>query len=115
MGGTCATDASNSEIAKAVLTIPQTISTNNLTGTITYNYHSHTTNCSTVSKCGGHIYLKEQTGSNGGTSRNPICSGCGHIYSGHELDLVGTSCARQVTKYSCGYTEGQLISATITY
>ena len=50
MGGTCSDTASSTQIASAVLTIPQTITTNNITGTITYNYHNHSDSCKRV--CG---------------------------------------------------------------
>lgn len=115
MGGTCNTDASNSEIAAAVLTIPQNLTTENMTGTIIYEYHSHETACSQTGTCGGHIRLNRVPQADGSELQNPICTSCGYIWGGSALDLVGTSCTRQVTKYTCGYTDGQLISATITF
>lgn len=111
MGGTCDTDANNSEIATAVLTIPQTINTNNVTGTITYQYHYHVPGCQKA--CTG-----EMKGQGKGTNQwgqdvyITKCNTCGNEKETY-ANLAGEQCGK--IYYICSMSEGQIVSATITY
>lgn len=112
MGGTCSNNASNSEIATAILTIPQTINTNNMTGTITYQYHHHESSC--VGSCGGRLqYSHSKPNQNGDYWNYYNCSICGKQYSAYDMGTQPTVCT--ATTYTCGHTDGQIIGATITY
>ena len=115
MGGTVTND-SISGLATAVLTIPQTITTNNLTGTITYKYHYHT------STCPHNTLTWYDVGWDGKTSH---CIQYYHCSSGHNYEvsswtsgaadkgLNGSACPQ--CGYRCGYSNGQIIGAEITY
>lgn len=110
MGGTVSDD-SMSGLAAAVLTIPQTITTNNLTGTITYEYHHHDNTC----------YCDSTSFTNMGTFETVIrpgvegvgihwkCNKCGNNFD------MALNASPKCTKQICGYAEGQVVSATITY
>lgn len=115
MGGTCDTDASNYEIATAVLTIPQTINTNNMVGTIKYQYHYHNENSSCCYKkpTTGTYYYDGEDGSGNGASVF-ICNNCGYVYRGYS-DRTGDTHICNSALYNCGYNNGQLIGAIITY
>lgn len=115
MGGTCSSTASNSQIAAAVLTIPQTINTNNLTGTITYEYHHHTDSC--YRTCGSTSFRGSAQVNGQGMTRNGwVCNNCEWcIYGplGENAPSKPSACPNNINL--CGYTDGQLIGATITY
>ena len=108
MGGTCSDTAANAQIASAVLTIPQTIATNNITGTITYNYHNHSDSCKRV--CGSTSFHWETWSYPGLEYPCAVCNSCGTGYSYAE---PAGGCKN--TLIVCGYSEGQLLSATIKY
>lgn len=109
MGGTCDADASNSEIAAAVLTIPQTINTNNMTGTIVYEYHYHKGGCLYV--CPGTKERKWCVDGVDSGYYSCVCDVCGYHHDGNYGD--GDPCGR--SWYTCGYSNGQIIGAKITY
>lgn len=113
MGGTCSNNASNSEIATAILTIPQTVNTNNLTGRITYQYHYHHSSCA----ISGNYYEYDTMYHSDGTFTSFFrCDNCGaetsynSNYQWNPANYTTHTCG-----YRCGYSEGQIIGATITY
>ena len=113
MGGTCDVDADNSEIAAAVLTIPQTINTNNLTGTIEYQYHTCSSNCYSAACTGTMKYVSGggYNDDNGNHHYFHRCDKCGNTgYSGNSGSY---GCGKK--NKICGYSDGQLIGATISY
>ena len=116
MGGTCSDSASNTQIAIAVLTIPQTMNANNLTGKITYNYHYHSIACPHNTLTWVDVVWDGKTSH---TMQYYRCSS-GHQYavstwtSGNaDKSMNGVTCPQ--CGYKCGYTDGQIINATITY
>lgn len=124
MGGTCDTNASNSEIAIAVLTIPQTINTNNMTGTITYIYHTHESSC--YQTCGKSLTKGLYTAS--GSANEHWYVSCpthdtimtwststanSERYCANYYDSVNGKCPKSVL--ICGRADGELTGATITY
>lgn len=116
MGGTVLND-SLSGLATAVLTIPQTVNTNNMAGTITYKYHHHTNSC--YSGCNGTLYFAYggNVGSDQYVYRNVFkCNVCGAKWWDYDNDAPQsyTSPCPQ-GGYTCGYSEGQLIGAEIIY
>lgn len=117
MGGTCEADADTSGIAAAVLTIPQTINTNNLTGTITYQYHTHQSSCSY--KCTSNSWKNISFYSSGSAGQNDIysanCAACGRYSRDTWANFEYGYYTCGATVYTCGKTEGQLVGATITY
>lgn len=111
MGGTIIDDSMNG-LATAVLTIPQTINTNNMTGTITYQYHYHESGC--VGSCNGSLnYSHNERNESGDYYNIYYCSICGNRYRAYDMETQPRICT--ATTYTCGYTNGQIISATITY
>ena len=113
MGGTCSQNASNSEIASAVLTIPQKITTNNLTGTIEYQYHHCSDSCYRL--CGASNWQQNgQVWENGGATGefHWYCGTCGRS-TGNSRETPSYSCTNKIKK--CGYSDGQIIGAIIKY
>lgn len=111
MGGTVTDDSMNG-LAKAVLTIPQTINTNNMTGTITYQYHYHESGC--VGSCSGRLnYSHSKPNQNGDYFNVYYCSICGKQYEAYDMGAQPTVCT--AITYTCGYTDGQITGAIIEY
>ena len=113
MGGTCAADADCPEIPAAVLTIPQQLNVKNVQGSISYQYHSHTSACRIS---GSHSWKQTGTGTNGnGDSLTYYkCNKCGKSYTGNS-GANNFPPSSGCSYYSCGYSDGQLIGATITF
>lgn len=122
MGGSCDTDATNSEIAAAVLTIPQTLTTDNLTGTITYEYHTHDSSCYKLCNNTTAQHNRDGKDLEDNLFKTYSCTVCGADMYTMKYDsngnYVSTSGNTTICKNSvliCGYTNGQLIGATIIY
>lgn len=97
--------------------IKQLATSKAFTGTVEYIYHHHDSSCGS-GKCGGsQKYYSKWTESNGSTTAQYKCEKCGHIYTYSNVsatpDVYG-KCI-QGGSYKCGYSEGEIIGATITY
>ena len=88
-------------------------------GTIVYTYHYHDSDCKKL-KCGGtQNLLTSGTESNGSITAQYKCAKCGYVYTYHNLTSAPSTysekCAARTSSYSCGYSDGEIIGATITY
>lgn len=110
-GGNLSSTATNTDIANAIKQLDLSV-----LGNVTYNYHYHSDACP-------HNVLTWNRVSYDGKTTHCIqiyqCSG-GHQYdvstwtSGSaDKSLNGSACPQ--CGYQCGYTDGQIIGATITY
>lgn len=104
-GGNLDSDATNTEIANAINSLDLTV-----LGNVEYEYHYHDSAC--YYDCDGVLYERDN-GDN--WSYTWYCTKCSFTHADHMSlgDRFGETCNRRY--YTCGYSNGQIVSATIKY
>lgn len=106
-GGNLSSDATNTEIANAIKALDLTV-----LGNVVYEYHHHSSNC--YGTCGGGLSFSHKNRHDSGDYWNVyVCSVCKNSIEVYDMAEQPSYCS--VQRCMCGYSEGQIISATITY
>lgn len=106
-GGNLSANATNTEIANAISTLNLSV-----LGNVTYKYHYHDSNC--TGTCGGDLNFSYNYRNENGDYWNAyVCSICGKQYDAYDMAEQPSICTD--SRYTCGYSNGQIIGAEITY